>query len=334
MHRLERRTLILRGKRNGAFGSDQYWFENARRTRISRRIRVLLRFGEPVLLVTPRWSRAQSFLDDLATDLLLGDPTVTARTLNLAPLKGLTAHQGWAWLAAAVAEFCQLSLEDGPAWQAVSRRGFRTVMGELFERAEGGRRRCLMIHSLEHLHIEALNDLIAVFDSHIERYGRSRCFNLLLAGSVDSPQFEVAGAKRLALPDFSEREAVEALVELHGPLEPHRLTSVVALIGGVPALIDGLGDEVSSLSEVVADQDRLWRVLGPLADEVRSAIDILMADSKLSARLDLLARRGPQPVAEGDFQLVRGGLVTQTTRLDRTQSAIRAPWFADLVLAS
>ncbi len=335
MNRLDRRITILRGKRKGAFDPHQYYFESAQRTRLSRSVRTHLRFGQPVVLVSPRWSQAAEFLDDLAVDLSLGDPSIQARTLSLSPLKGLTSHQGWGWLASAIAEFCQLHLEEGPAWQAVSRRGFRTVMKELLAQAEGGRRRCLMLHNLEHLPVEALNDLLGIFAEHMEAFVDDRRFNLLFAGSMDAPYFDLAGAARLELPDFSDVEAVDVLVEHLGPVEAHQLRSVIAIVGGVPALLDAVGmGEDQALSEVVSNRESLWRLLGPVADEIRHAMDIVNADPKLSTRLERLARLGPLPEDPAhDDQLQRAGLVRRKTQRSGTMTAVRTPWFSDLALA-
>jgi hypothetical protein len=134
-HRLERRIHLLRGKRDGAFNTDQHYLEKAHRTRIARQLRVHVRRLQPVCLVTPRWSQVRRFLDDLTADLLLGEPSVVARSLSMLPLEGRTPHQAWAWLVQALTEFCHVKL-DGPAWQVVSRKGFRHVMRDLFQRAD------------------------------------------------------------------------------------------------------------------------------------------------------------------------------------------------------
>jgi hypothetical protein len=335
MHRLDRRIAILRGKREGAFDPNQYFFESAARTRLARSVRVHLRFGRPVILVSPRWSQAEFFLEDLAVDLSLGDPSITARTLSLEPLKGLTAHQGWGWLAAAVAEFCQIHLEEGPAWQAVSRRGFREVMADMLDRAEGGRKRCLLLHRIEHLPVEALHDLLDVFREHVGKYRDGRSFNLLLAGSVDAPHFDLQGAVRLELTDFSDPEAIEVLVEHLGPIEDLRLRSVVGVLGGVPALLDALGEgEEDQLVALLQNREVIWKALGPLADEVRQALDIVNSDPKLSTRLERIARLGPLPEdPEHDFQLRRAGLVRRQENARGVTTSMRTPWFSDLALA-
>lgn len=338
MSRLDRRLTILRGKRNGAFDPDQYYLERARRTRSARQVRIRLRQMAPVVLLTPRWSQPERFLDDLATDLRIGEPGILARSLSLLPLHGRTQHQAWAWLAQAVTDFCGLSL-DGPAWQAVSRHGFRTVLRNLFERAEeSDARRCLMIHGMEHCHIDAMRDLIEVFDAHVHQTTGPRRFNLLLAGATESPRFEFAGAEPIVLPDFDDVEAVEVLVEHLGPAEPHRLRSIVALVGGIPAVLDALGAEPPShLGDILHSPDAVWRVLGQLAIEIRQAFEIVAADDGLLQRLEHIARDGSvDEDHDVDGRLVRAGLV-QTRRSPTGRgrvTTLRAPVFADLALAS
>lgn len=333
--RLDRRLAILRGKREGAFDRDQYYLEHAERARAARKVRSLLRRMQPVTLVTPRWSQPRRFLDDVAVDLMLGEPAVRCRTLSLQPLEGRTPHQAWSWIVLAITEFCGLPI-DGPAWQVVSRHGFRHVLRELLAKADEGERRCLMIHGLEHIHVEALRDLMEVFEDHVHhREGEAR-FNLALAGSIDAPHFEFGGMERIVLPDFSESEALEALVEHLGPLDLPRLRSVVALVGGIPALLDTLGGEAADrLSEVLADRRSVWRVLGNLAIEIQRTFDIVASDDRLLGRLEEIARNGPQPEDPSrDDALGRAGL----TRVDgpgvRRQTSLRAPVLGDLALAS
>ena len=339
MHRLDRRRIVLEGKRNSAFDPNQYYFEKSERTRLLRRARVLLRGGTPLIVITPRWSRAQSFLDDLATDLALGEPSIKARSLGLQSLKGLTVHQAWAWMAAAVAEFCQVTVMDTdggsrPVWQAVSRRGFREVLADVLARAEGGRKRCLLFHGLEHAHIEAVQDLFEVFAEHVARAGPDRDVNFLFAGSIEAP-YQQDDTERMFLADFSTDEAVEALVEFHGPLPEERLENVVKIVGGVPELLEALGhNDPERLIEILMDRDVLWAALGPVGEEVRAALDLISADAVLSTRLERLARLGEQPAEEADKALLRAGLIRQRHTRHTTISEIRAPWFVDLALST
>jgi hypothetical protein len=331
--RLDRRTAILRGKRTVAFDPDQYYLERAARARVARKARVLLRRMEPVVLLTPRWSQARTFLDDLTVDLRIGEPQVRARTLWVKPLEGHTPHQAWSWLVLAVQEFCALPLE-GPAWTAVSRRGFRHVMRELLARAEDGERRCLMVHGLEHLQVEALRDLIEVFAAHRQDWRGEARFNLLLAGSVDVPDLAFPGSAPLVLEDYAEYEALEALVEQVGPEQADRLARVARLVGGVPALLDRLASELGPrLAELSAEQrNQIWAGLGGLGAEIRRAWDIVSADEGLHARIDELAREGALPPDPAhDEALARAGLVRVVGRTDWSRrTVLRAPVLADL----
>lgn len=329
-HRLDRRLAILRGKRQSSFDKDQYYLERAARARVARAVRVALRRGLPVVLVTPRWTQVQQFLDDVVTDLLVGRPVVECRTLSLAPLEGRTPHQAWNWLVQAVTGFCGLEVESGSAWRMASRQGFRHTLKALFARAEDGPRRCLMIHGLEHMHVEALRDLIEVYEDHAhDRVGSGRGgrFNLLLAGSIDAPHFEFASSTRLVLADHSEQEAVEALVEHLGHRELGRLRDLVEVVGGIPAVLELFGTQASGdIGAVIADRSAVWRLLGNLALELRRAWELASTDDDAGERLLTLCAGKALRREPPDELLGRAGLVTT----ERGRTRIRARMLADL----
>lgn len=328
INRLERRIAILRGKREAAFDPDQHYLEKAWRSRVTRQVRVHVRRMEPIVVIAPRWSQPRRFFDDLSADLLLGEPSVVARPLSLLPLQGRTPHQAWAWLVQAVTEFCHLTLE-GPAWQVVSRRGFRHVMAELFERAEEGDRRCLMIHGLEHIHVEALRDLIAVFSEHVATRRGEPHFNLLLSSGVDAEHFRFEGFRRVVLSDYGEDEAIEALVEHIGPRERGLLASLVDVVGGVPAFLDVLASQPTRLSDVVADPENVWRVLGSTALDLRGVVEIATSNPDTSARLEFLATEGSAPSSPNDKALFDAGLAVRD-RVDG-HTRLRSPLIAQLM---
>src|SRR5690606_24338297 len=143
MHRLDRRIRILRGKRSGAFDPNQYYLERAFRARVARKRRFFLRRMEPMVLVTPRWSEAWAFLDDLAMELALGKPAIEARSLSMGPMLGRSVHESRAWVIRALTEFLGTGME-GPVSQAVDRKGFRNVVASQLRRARTGPRRLLM----------------------------------------------------------------------------------------------------------------------------------------------------------------------------------------------
>jgi hypothetical protein len=182
MHRLDRRLRILRGKKNTPFNSRQYAVERATRARAARRVRHLLRRMVPVVLHTPRWSEARAFLDDVSVDLGVRKPIVQCRTLAMTPMAGRTVHDSRQYLSRAVIEFCELYV-PGPVWMAVDRNGFRNVMRDLLRRARTGPQRALLVHGLENLHREAVEDFVHVFSEHVEEFTEDRRLNILLAGT-------------------------------------------------------------------------------------------------------------------------------------------------------
>lgn len=329
MNRLERRTWLLRGKREGAYDVDQLWHEGAQRSRVARRLRVLLRRNDPVVLVTPRWSQPARFLDDLALDLQVGSPRVRARVLSLQPLQARSVVETWQWLVRAIAEFAPRAALNSRASQCVDRHGFRSVLDQMLTRTIVGPRQVLLIHSLEHLHLEVRQDLWEAFSGHVEAAGAHRTFNLLLAGALEPQAFDIENTNRMVLPDFSHAEAIEAIVEHVGPVDSARLESVWNLFGGVPALIEQIG-RASESSELSGDRDALWRALGPLADEVRGAVAIVSAVDGLGERLEEILKAGETPeISSSDRMLLRAGLLTERGQEARSVR-LRAPVFAAL----
>jgi len=328
MPRLDRRIAILKGKRNGAFDRDQYYLEGAQRARLARKARALLRGMRPVALVTPRWSEPQQFLDDVAVDLLLGEPVVRSRMLSLRSLRGRTTHQAWTWLVQAVSNFTQQSL-PGPAWQVVDRHGFDKVMENLLSRTHEGERTCLMIHGLEHLNTTARDDLLAVLAAHAAEGVARSGLNFVLAGAVNAQLLTAPRITSLVLPDFSVGEAVESLVEYLGVDDLQRLRDVVELVGGVPEVLHMLGtDSASRINDIVHNRHIFWNALGLVGSDILRTFREVTADDALSLRLDRIAQ-GPQAVeADADDALIRAGLCRQTR--DGRQTMLRAPVFADL----
>jgi hypothetical protein len=245
----------------------------------------------------------------------------------VAPLEGRTLHQAWHWLVLAISEFCSLHQVEA-ASSIVSRTGFRHALAEVLRRAEaGGGRRCLMIHGLEHLHVEALRDLIEVFGEHRGARTGPPALNLLLAGSIDAPHVDLEGLERMSLPDFAPAEGLEALVEHLGLGDLEAWRALVEATGGIPAVVDCFGAEgAGRVGEAAADRRAAWQVLGPLAAEIRQAFEIVASDSALQDRLEAITRTGPQPADPRDERLIRAGLV----RSARGRSELRAPFLADL----
>jgi hypothetical protein len=297
----------------------------------ARKLRTFLRVGRPVMLHTARWSQAQRLLEDIAVDLQLGAPTITCEVVNLQAVQGKGALQAWSWVMQRMTNFCGLPV-DGRLAQAVSRDGFRTLLGELLVRSTTGPLRCLMLVGLEAVHLDALRDLLEVYHGHVLAFGDRVRLNLLVAGAVDAPHLATDAANRIALPDYAPDEAVESLVEQAGPQPIARLRRVAQLTGGIPALLDRLGSQGAAvLDEVAGSKEAVWRHLGPLGPEVRSVFEIVWAEPALSKRLEILAKDGPQNLeSDVDARLVRSGIARALPRGSQPRVEIRAPIFADL----
>ncbi len=329
MNRLDRRIAIIKAKKSGSFDPDQVYLGNAQRGRVARKLRTLIRNGQPSVLVTPRWSEASSFLDDLVADLQLGTPKVRARTLSVAPLQGRSNLEAWNWLVRAVMEFADLPM-DGPLSHVIDRSGFRAALGGVFRRTVRSEPSALLICCAEHVPFEVLQDFVGAYDDHVIEAGEQRRLTLLLSGMITHKSFALREAPRLWLPDFGPREAVEALAECIGIADPHALWAMVGAVGGVPAMIERLGRS-GEQGLIPHDRASLWRALGPLVDEIRAAVAIVSSAERLAERVETLAASGlvsEEPML--DASLVQAGLLVRDVRKDEARVALRAPLFADL----
>jgi len=336
VNRFERRMVILRGKRGGTFDRNQPFLERCARSKVARKARYHLRAMRPVVLTTPRFSLPEPFLDDLAVDLRLGKPAIYCRTLSVVPLHGCTAQQARSWLMNAFASFCLMHSDHRELLKVSSSHDFRVLMRDLFRRAEATDRRCLLVHGIEHLPADALRDLIAVFEDHVHHRRGAPGFNLLLAGHRVPEWADHPAVANLTLPDYSEEEAVEALVEQLGPDDHLQFGALVATVGGIPEVIDALGGERSThINRIVRDPGAFWTVLGPLSDALRKAHRAVSADPELAGRLRLLASRGAlSPYPELDTPLAEAGLVEIAGPYPtRMTTSLRAPVLADLILS-
>lgn len=330
MNRLERRLKLLRAKRDGCFNQDQRYLEASVRARAARRVRSLLRRQRPVLMLTPRWSRPDRFLDELSVDLQISRPRIAARVVPLGVVKGRDVHEVWTFLLRSIVEACHLDLK-GPASQPVKRDGFRRVLSRLLERTNGGPKRALLLQGIEHLDVDTLKDVYRCLSEHQALAGDQLAFNLLFAGSAALPRTELPGIETVVLPDFGVEEAIDALREYTDRSETRDVELAAALVGGVPALMHAVGRQAESSGMWATSQDGVWKAIGPLAEELRHAVDIVAADGELADRLEKVARDGTVALAPAfDAKLVRAGLVRAVPRMRRPHVTVRAPLVAQL----
>jgi hypothetical protein len=324
-----RRAALLKGKRHLAFDPAQRWFEGADRQRAMRALRVHLRAGRPVFLHTLRWSQPNRFLDDVVADLSIGTPRMDARVLSVAPASGKGALQAWSWLMSALTPLLGRSEERGFA-QAVSREGYRARFRHLLVGEAAGPVRGLFLTGLEHLHFDVVRDLVdLVRSAAVESVAPPRVV-VVLAGAVE-PRLSDPWIS-MALPDYGAAEAAEAIVEIAGPRPCASLSEVHRAFGGVPAMVEKLAAEgPRGLSEVLEHRDAVWRRLGPLGVELRSAFTIVQSDTALGLRLEALAQGTLPTVPELDRRLARAGLVQIAHRRGHAETVLRMPLLLDLV---
>ena len=312
MSRLQRRvehpSLV---REQGSFNPDQHELEAAIRGRTSRKVRAHLRRMDPVVLTTPRWSEPQAFLEDLALDLAVGEPALGCRTVSFRPLKGRPVTEAWHFVMQVLAQLSEREWTEVRTPSVADRRGLRTVCRDLLLRAQDHRREdahpqvALLGHGAEHLPVEVVEDLGEAWARFAQEIPHDRRATLLLAGSVD------------------------ALVGQAGPAGRRELEGAARFTGGIPALVTALGHGARGNGSMPSGEAALLRAIGPLADEIRYAVDIASGKSELADRLDSLRRGDPLiEVPELDRPLALAGLLKRVRLLGEDRVLLRAPAIA------
>ncbi|HJN75902.1 MAG TPA: hypothetical protein QGF58_18370 [Myxococcota bacterium] len=336
MSRLARRMQMLRVARRDSFDPDQHFIEAALRGRTARKVRTHLRRLEPMILTTPRWSKPQTFLEELALDLAVGEPAVGCRTVSFRPLKGRRAPEAWHFVLQILSQLCSDEWNDRPVPMVAGRHGFRTLALDLLMNAqdrfeERGAAVALLGHGAEYLPIETLEDLSRIWSDFVRWYPANRKTTMLLAAAVDVPSLVLEDAARVPLADYGEAEAAAAIVGRSGITERTPLESAARFSGGIPAVVDALGDDARG-GGMPRTRDGLVKSMGPLAQEIRSAVDIVRSDTWMSCRLDDLLSGEPLSIEpEVDERLMMAGLLRRVRLPGEDRVMLRAPAIASVV---
>lgn len=303
------------------------------RGRTARKLRVELRRGTTVLLSTPRWSNPAEFLEDLALDLAVGEPGIGCRTVSFRPARGRGVAESWQVVLRVFAQIGQPRWVQGPPAFVVDARGFRHRLAQILADTEDGLR-CpfaLLGHDIDCLPVEVLEDIGQVWAAHVAERGVERRSLLLLAGATDVGA-TVPGATRLELLDYGREEAVEALLEQGGSFPGRALRSLAGFTGGVPVLVETLAERIASGRVPALHPQALLGALGPVADELRGAVDIALAHGELAERLGELLPGDPVPEQpELDRPLLAAGLARRSRAGGGATVELRAPAIAALV---
>lgn len=258
-------------------------------------------------MVTPRWSAPQAFLEDVALDLAVGEPSVGCRTVSFRPLANRSTGEAWNFILRVLAE---LAGEARMVPAVADRRGFLFAAERLLDEAheDAPYPVALLAHGCENLPVEVLIDLGQIWAEYSARSAGARRCTLLLSGSVDTPALDVGGAMRVELSDFGEEEAEETLTTF--VRAPHSvLHRASRFSGGVPALVHALAEGASETGLPTHPED-LLRVMGPVGDELRSAVNAALTSPRVADRLDELLRGVPlleDPAV--DRELLMAGLL-------------------------
>ncbi len=335
MNRLQRRLRILRDKRQGAFDAEQHYLESALRSRTARKVRAELRRMDPVILLTPRWSRSQAFLEELALDLAVGTPPIGCRTVSFRPLRGKGETDAWVYVLAVLAQLSVDRWTEARAPLVVSRLGFRTAAVELLMRAQDrpGARVALLAHGAEHLPFEVLLDLSTAWLEFTRMQPEARRTTLLLAATVDAPHIQLGDARRVLLQDLGEAEAAASLVSRMGMVSPMRLETAARFTGGVPDVVEALGVGARQLGQLPSSASAMIRALGPLADQIRSAVTIAASDPMVAERLEqFLDGEALDEEPAVDRTLLMAGLLRRTHLEGTEKMVLRAPAIGDVIV--
>ena len=168
-----------------------------------------------------------------------------------------------------------------------------------------------------------------MFSKHLQEAGEARKINFLFAGSVRMPDFELPGTVFLRLPDFGRQEAIEHLRSYVGVQPPGPINRALEIAGGVPALLDCLG-EAALDSGFGSSHDDHRKALTPLMEELRGALELVHSDQKLAERIEDIGRFGVMPREDIDEPLISAGILVKV-KPEPMRVALRAPVFLHLL---
>lgn len=329
MDRAARRMELFKLRRDSAFDPEHVYIEGALRGRTARKVRNQLRRLEPVALLTPRWTSPQAFLEDIALDLAVGEPSMGCRTISFRPLMGRSTPEAWNFILRVLAELSGKECNAVP--MVMNRRAFHISAADLLDAAHEHSPHpvALLAHGAHNLPVEVLTDITDVWSSYAQRARADRRCVVLLAGAVATPALDVGNAARVDLADFGEAEAAASFLRHIGGLPFPILQRVSRFSGGVPAIVEALSSGASSLGHVPMAAGDLFRLMGPVAEDVRGAVSMAMTSASLADRLLNLANG--EPLAEDpevDDQLIMAGLIRRSRVTGVPHVELRAPALA------
>lgn len=171
-----------------------------------------------------------------------------------------------------------------------------------------------------------------VWSDYRERHAVDRRCTVLLATTDSADWLNLASAPKVELVDFADAEAVSSIVGRCGPMPVADLAEVARLTGGVPGLIEKVSDVARRTGALPVRPADLLECLGPVAGELRAAVDQAIAHDPLADRLMSL-RPGEltEEEPEVDVPLLRAGLLRKVRSGDGPRIALRAAVLRHLI---
>ena len=329
---MEREARSFEGwqlRRNAAFCPEASRGELDLRDKAARRLRARLRRMQPTVLLTPRWSEARAFMQELSLQLAVDEPALLCRSVAFSGLRGHRQSEARQTVLTALAELSAPHWSEAQVPYVASTEGFLIAARDLMYRASEGEHRVAMLaEGVDRLHVEVLSALSEAWNQYQQETGGDRRFVLLMAGQLPQPAFGAEGAEEVVLPDFARRAALRVL----SPEEAcdEQTNMALEFSGGVPSFVGALSEGVRKLGGLPYSSTGLIRLLGAVEADIRAVLDLLAAEPALAERLESLAS-GEEAMMEPDLddRLIASGVVTVSkTGPQGTRVQLRAPLLA------
>lgn len=335
MSRLERRMRVSRmAAPTLPPPSELRLLDTAVRGRAARAVRARLRRMEPVVLVAPPWAAVPRFLEDLSLDLAVGEPAVGCRVVSFRSAYGRPRAEVWQLTLQLFGQIGLRGWHRHSPTTVADRRGFRYALESILERAhaESPHRVALLGRDIESLPVDVLEDVAATWSTYRERHAVDRRCTVLMATSESVGWLKLGTAPKVQLVDFASPEATESIIARTGPMPMRDVEAVTRITGGIPTLVDKVADVARRTGRLPTEPRELLECMGPVAAEMRAAVDQAVSLDPLADRLMSLRPDEPETEApEVDVPLLRAGLVRRVRAPGGDKIQLRAPILHTLI---
>jgi len=216
MPRLKRRLQIPRQRQTRCFDPEQYYLEEADYARAVRKVRVLLRQNQPVLLMAEEWPLDLQCLVDLSASLQWSRPELSLHICEVGEVRGWDVEETEHWLLSC--------FTDAMGLPSVSRMlarirepGFTACLSALIEEAPRDERHGLCLHGFHLLHPRVRRDLSDwIASQYWGRQGALASPSLLLTGPLGSTAMDIEGGRCVVLRSNAVQEEAPLLLQASG----------------------------------------------------------------------------------------------------------------------